>query len=142
MTMASVHRRISWITLASVESSHLIGEPPLGSGRSSQTARPGDRVVANQPSRIESAATFLARPDAEQVALPVQLRRVSEVGAAVRERTVVDVLDLASLDRELHPELGCVHDRAHGLEGVTALRVERRAGQLGAGLDEPLVEAP
>ena len=55
---------------------------------------------------VEAAAAFFARPETDHVALEVGLGRVREIGAAVRELAVVDELDLATLDREFHPQLG------------------------------------
>src|SRR5262249_33898726 len=105
MTMARVHRRMNWITLASVAKSHILSRPPLRSDRALQAARPDFRAVERLPSGIEGAATCPARPHPDHVALPVRLRGVAEVGPAVGEREVVDDLDLTALDRELHAEL-------------------------------------
>src|SRR5262245_6548928 len=105
MTMASVHRRMNWITLASVAKSHILSRPPLRSDRALHAARPDFRAVERLPSRIEGAATCPARPHADHVAPPVRLRRIAEVGPAVAEREVVDDLDLTALDHELHTEL-------------------------------------
>ena len=64
---------------------------------SASPVRSGTRAAAAHP--------LLTRPDPDQVALEHRLGRVPEVGAAVRELAVVEVLDLAPLDPELHPEL-------------------------------------
>src|SRR6266446_5166587 len=70
----------------------------------------------------------------------MRLDSVLEVGAAVGELPVVDELDLATLDGELDPELGRVHDRPHRRQGLPRLVIERHSGPGGAGLDELLVE--
>src|SRR6266446_5166590 len=70
----------------------------------------------------------------------MRLDSVLEVGAAVGELPVVDELDLATLDGELDPELGRVHDRPHRRQGLPRLVIERDSGQVGAAFNEKLVE--
>src|SRR6516225_3139405 len=92
-------------------------------------------------SSVEGAPALLAGPEADHVALEMRLRRILEIGAAVGELPVVDKLDLAALDGELHPQARRVHDRPHHFQGLLPLAVERVAGQIGPGADELLVEA-
>src|SRR5262245_50125160 len=72
--------------------------------------------------------------------LEMWLWRVHEVGAAVGELSVVDVLDLSALDGELDPELGRTHDVPHRVKRLLPLAVKRFSGQNGPGLDQSLVE--
>src|SRR6266436_6491421 len=74
---------------------------------------------------------LVAVPEPQHVTAPTLLRdfRVLEGGPAVRELPVVEVLELALLDAELDPARGIVHDRAHRVERLPALVVERGGGQ-------------
>src|SRR3984893_14360674 len=86
---------------------------------------------------------LVAVPEPEHVTPPTLLRRarVLEGGPAVRELAVVEVLELALLDAELDPAGGIVHDRAHRVERLAPLVVERGGGELLAVDDIVLVVA-
>src|SRR5262245_46861016 len=90
---------------------------------------------------VDVRSAFLAVPQPEHVAGAPGLGRVPERRAAVGDLAVVEVLELALLDAELHPALPGVHDFAEGREGIGALRVERLRGEPLAVLDVVVVVA-
>lgn len=71
----------------------------------------------------------------------LRVRRVVELGPAVSEQPIVQVLQLSRLDAELGPVRGGIHHFAHRGQGVTAHLVERLAGQCIALDDVVLVVA-
>src|SRR5437660_10900232 len=90
---------------------------------------------------VEGLATFVAVPEADQVALLARHAAVAERGAAVAEEPIVQVLDLSLLDPELHAELRRVGDASHGLQGLADFVVEAGARQAFRVLDEALIVA-
>ncbi len=70
-------------------------------GGGERTATHGHDVPA--ASGVEGSPTFLAGPQADHVTLEMRLQRVLEVGTAMGELAVIDVLDLAALESELDP---------------------------------------
>src|SRR5712691_3301843 len=90
---------------------------------------------------VEGLATFVAVPEADQVALLARHVAVAERGAAMSEEPVVQILDLSLLDPELDAELRRVGDASHGLEGLAGFVVEAGPRQALGILDEALIVA-
>src|SRR5438309_4831843 len=78
---------------------------------------------------VEGLAPLVAVPQADHVTPEVRRFGVLERAAAVGDRPVGEVLDLALLYRELHATLGRVDDGAHRDQGLASLAVERCVGQ-------------
>src|SRR6266545_1805024 len=86
-------------------------------------------LLPGQPEWLILLAALVPVPQADEVALAPGLLGVAKRGPAVGEEAVVQIRELASLDRELHPQRRRVESVTHGRQRFAPVIVEARPRQ-------------